>query len=85
MQAPQANTSLENHTHENKSSQSREVLDQYGLRHICRALLDGESQSNFITKKLCRKLSLKVERINHTITGVNLTHNNINEIVHVDI
>ena len=34
------------------------VKDQYGLKHECKALLDSDSHSNFITNAMIKKFSL---------------------------
>ncbi|KAJ8933365.1 hypothetical protein NQ314_014080 [Rhamnusium bicolor] len=43
----------------------------------CRALLDGGSQSNFITDNLCKKLNSHPSRVNHIVKGVGQRVSNI--------
>lgn len=43
------------------------IRDHFGQFQVCRALLDGGSQSNFITTELCARLNLTTSKINHKI------------------
>lgn len=49
------------------------VYDNSGLTHTCRVLLDSGSESCFITDNLCKKLNLRVEPTNLSITGIGHT------------
>ncbi|KAF2879393.1 hypothetical protein ILUMI_26788 [Ignelater luminosus] len=62
-----------------------EVLDINGDVHMCRILLDNESQSNLITKSLCDKLKLPMEDINILIMGINQVVSNIKRRCSVNI
>ncbi|XP_050313723.1 uncharacterized protein LOC126748497 [Anthonomus grandis grandis] len=48
-----------------------QVYDGHQTRIPCRALLDSGSQSNFISRSLFDKLSLKWEKINIPVCGIN--------------
>jgi len=50
---------------------SLRVKDCQGNEHICRALLDCGSQSNFITESTVRRLGLEQTRNRAPITGIN--------------
>ena len=45
------------------------VFDVFGKPHLCRAILDNCSQSNFITKVLFDKLKLTSNTISHSVEG----------------
>lgn len=51
----------------------------------CRALLDNGSQSNFITKDLCCQLGITSKKINHQITGINMSLGKVTDIVQITI
>lgn len=51
----------------------------------CRALLDGGSQSNFITSDLSKKLDLEMQRIQFPITGIGEKVTNISRKVHTKV
>lgn len=51
----------------------------------CRALLDGGSQSNFITSDLVNSLDLDLERIQFPITGIGEKVTNISRKVHAKV
>ncbi|KAK9744282.1 putative peptidase (DUF1758) [Popillia japonica] len=53
------------------------IEDMNGTLHRCRALLDNGSMSNFITKRLCKKLNLNVTQVDYAITGVGQTTSNV--------
>ena len=46
------------------------IFDRHNQSHLCRVLLDGCSQSNFIIEKLARKLGLQQERIDLPFAGL---------------
>lgn len=46
------------------------VYDKCNSGHLCRALLDSGSQSNFITERLGKRLQLKMEPINIAVAGI---------------
>ncbi|XP_063920800.1 uncharacterized protein LOC135135633 [Zophobas morio] len=88
---PHVGTSTSNHTSNYNLSETLlstaiiYIWDNFGKMHKCRALLDGGSQSNFITRDLCQKLRLKTQSTNHITTGVNLSSNRVNETVQVHL
>lgn len=47
------------------------VLDMKGNWHLCRALLDSGSQSNYITTELTKKLGIQLNSINVPVVGIN--------------
>ncbi|XP_055522612.1 uncharacterized protein LOC129716801 [Wyeomyia smithii] len=46
------------------------IEDRFGNLHSARALIDSGSQSNFVSKKLSRRLCLHPRRVNVPITGI---------------
>lgn len=52
------------------------ITDSNGKTHDCVALLDGGSQSNFMTTHLCRRLRLDTNRVNIPIIGINQSRTN---------
>jgi len=61
------------------------IRDNEGKFHKARALLDNGSQSNFVTKSLCQKLKLDVNRIKHMISGLSVSETPIIEITQTTI
>jgi len=49
------------------------VIDKNGLPVVCRALLDSGSQSNFITEDMAQTLSIKREKVNCSVSGIQLS------------
>ena len=49
------------------------VTDSRGTKQPCRVLLDGSSQSSYITKSFAQRLQLKRRRNEIPITGINNT------------
>lgn len=47
------------------------VFDEQGKAHNCTALLDSGSMSNFMTEVLCRRLKLRVSKMNIPVLGLN--------------
>jgi len=47
------------------------IADENGRERECVALLDGGSQSNFMTTSLCQRLNLTTVRVNIPIIGIN--------------
>lgn len=47
-----------------------EIQDKNGTWHVCRALLDSGSQSNFLSLELCERLSLNKENIKMVVGGL---------------
>jgi len=47
------------------------IADKNERERECVALLDGGSQSNFITTSLCQRLNLTTVRVNIPIIGIN--------------
>lgn len=80
---PQIETSHANHacnveTYQTLLSTAQiKVYDINGKTHLCRALLDPGSQSNFITEELFHKLGLKGDRLNVTVSGISQNLSNI--------
>lgn len=60
-----------NNTHKVLATAVVYVIDSNGNKHNCVALLDGGSQSNFMTTSLCRRLNLATARVNIPIIGIN--------------
>lgn len=54
-----------------------QVFDKYGNSHICRALLDSGSQSNFITSNLFQSLGLDKTDINISVVGISQVSSSI--------
>ncbi|KZC15196.1 hypothetical protein WN55_10937 [Dufourea novaeangliae] len=46
-------------------------VDRYNNEHLCRVLLDGGSQTHFITHRLAEKLQLPKRKIDLTFAGLN--------------
>ncbi|XP_065086354.1 uncharacterized protein LOC135708281 [Ochlerotatus camptorhynchus] len=61
------------------------VLDEDGNEHSARALIDSGSQSNFISKRLASRLSLKPERAHILITGVGELATRVSQLVYATI
>ncbi|XP_055602043.1 uncharacterized protein LOC129750900 isoform X1 [Uranotaenia lowii] len=57
------------------------IENSYGERFDCRALLDGASMANIITKDCAKKLSLKSRSTNMELSGVCHQHSKIRRIV----
>ncbi|XP_055633126.1 uncharacterized protein LOC129773538 [Toxorhynchites rutilus septentrionalis] len=49
------------------------IEDRFGRQHSARALIDSGSQSNFISKKLARRLCLQSDRVRVPIAGIGET------------
>lgn len=47
------------------------IADKEGNTRDCVALLDGGSQSNFMTDNLCRRLRLPISKVNIPVIGIN--------------
>ncbi|XP_065089784.1 uncharacterized protein LOC135710976 [Ochlerotatus camptorhynchus] len=47
-----------------------ELQDSSGSYHLCRALLDSGSQSNFLTESIVRQLRLQRERVRAPVIGI---------------
>lgn len=56
-----------------------EVVDTSGNLHECRALLDSGSQSNFLTHSFCKKLGLKTQSVNISVSGITKVESNIKQ------
>ncbi|XP_031348314.1 uncharacterized protein LOC116174518 [Photinus pyralis] len=76
---------LKSHVYTFLSTATLEILDARGQIHVCRALLDAGSQSNFITIELANKLQLPSNYIDWTIIGINQNVSSANRIVNVTI
>ncbi|XP_076248154.1 uncharacterized protein LOC143187904 [Calliopsis andreniformis] len=46
------------------------ILDRFNKEHDCRVLLDGGSQTHFITEELAEKLQLQKQAVNLTFSGL---------------
>jgi len=57
------------------------ITDTNGREHECVVLLDGSSQSNFMTTSLCQRLNLTTIRVNIPIIGINQSKTNTVESV----
>lgn len=53
------------------------VRDERGKLHLCRAILDCGSQSNFVSEELCHRLNIRKENANLVVTGIS---NNLADI-----
>nr|CAI5826088.1 unnamed protein product [Callosobruchus analis] len=51
----------------------------------CRTLLDSGSQSNFVSRRVCQKLGLRSNKINHAVKGVGNTLAKISDQVTVTV
>ncbi|XP_046615426.1 uncharacterized protein LOC124302902 [Neodiprion virginianus] len=61
------------------------VNDKFGEPHVCRAVLDCGSQSNFLTKALHSRLQLPERSENVSISGVNLSQAHTKQSVNATI
>lgn len=61
------------------------VYDKNQSPIMCKALLDGGSQSNFITENLSRKLHLPSEKVNIPISGINQGTTFINQRINLNV
>ncbi|XP_018364358.1 PREDICTED: uncharacterized protein LOC108762054 [Trachymyrmex cornetzi] len=61
------------------------IRDSEGKWHKALALLDNGSQSNFVTKSLCKRLKLNVNTIKHTISCLNVFETPIVETTQTNI
>ncbi|XP_066152186.1 uncharacterized protein, partial [Euwallacea fornicatus] len=61
------------------------IADEKGNWHKCNALLDSGSQSNLISKSLCRKLDLSFKRISMPLSGISQTITKISRQTHTKI
>nr|CAH7764842.1 unnamed protein product [Callosobruchus chinensis] len=52
---------------------------------VCRALLESGSQSNFVTEKVCKTLSLECKIVNHVVKGVGDVLSKLNKEVKVSL
>lgn len=57
------------------------VIDNYGVEHLVRALLDSASQPNLITDRMARILNLRRQKVNVTVQGAGKLSNTIRESV----
>ncbi|XP_043263117.1 uncharacterized protein LOC122403582 [Colletes gigas] len=60
-------------------------MDKNNREHLCRVLLDGGSQSNFITEQLANKLQLTKNKINLTFSGLGQHSTRAEYYVHANI
>ncbi|XP_033228966.1 uncharacterized protein LOC117180581 [Belonocnema kinseyi] len=61
------------------------ILDNKGVPHACRALLDNGSQVHFMTEKLAEKLGLKQREIEIPLGGVNQMTSSVSKITRTTI
>ena len=59
--------------------------NSFGKRVQCRALLDSGSQANFLTRNMCKQLSLKTESVHVKISGINGDTSFVNKKVNLFI
>lgn len=59
------------------SSVEVQLQDQTGVAHNCRALLDSESQSKFITSSLASKLEFFKKNTNISVVGIAHVSSNV--------
>jgi len=84
---PTVSNSIVNHTVSNNNAYKIlatavvYIADKNGREHECVALLDGGSQSNFMTTSLCQRLNLTTVRVNIPIIGINQSKTNTVESV----
>jgi len=61
------------------------VRGNEGKFHRARALLDTGSQSNFVTKSLCQRLKLDINKAKHMISGLSVSETPIIEVIQTTI
>ncbi|XP_033229628.1 uncharacterized protein LOC117181169 [Belonocnema kinseyi] len=61
------------------------ILDNKGVPHACRALLDNGPQMHFMTEKLAEKLGLKQREIEIPLGGVNQMTSSVSKITRTTI
>ncbi|XP_015438034.1 PREDICTED: uncharacterized protein LOC107193148, partial [Dufourea novaeangliae] len=61
------------------------VYEKYNNEHVCRILLDSASQAHFITNKLAKRLNLKNENIDWSLSGINKIKTKANVLVEAKI
>lgn len=61
------------------------VLDNKGSIHKLRALLDGGSESNFLTQHAAQKLGCNIDKINLPVVGINQSVTTINQITNIEV
>lgn len=61
------------------------IADVDGKLHVCRALLDSGSQSNFISADLQKRLNLPLKKTHITITGVNQSSSSVSHSTQIRV
>jgi len=62
-----------------------EVVDVQGKVHVCRALLDSGSMSNFITKNLANKLQLPQDKVDISVSGLVETRAHVSKACDIQV
>lgn len=62
-----------------------QIIDKGGNFHICKALLDNGSMSNFISESLVHKLNLSFKEIQSSVVGIGQKQSNLNAVCDVRI
>lgn len=60
------------------STVSVQVQDLHGNLHMCKAVLDSGSQSNFISEELCQRLGIEKQNIDLAVSGIGQVNSFIN-------
>lgn len=61
------------------------VIDSLGKKHMCRALLDNGSMSNFICERFFKKLALPQNKIKLSIAGIGRSQSNISSSCNIKL
>ncbi|XP_078051597.1 uncharacterized protein LOC144477736 [Augochlora pura] len=61
------------------------IVDQRGVPHKCRALLDAGSQANFITEECCKRIGLSLQAVEAMVGGLGRAKNPIHSSTQVEV
>ncbi|XP_062715282.1 uncharacterized protein LOC134291500 [Aedes albopictus] len=61
------------------------VIDDYGVEHLARALLDSASQPNLITDRMAKILRLRRQKVDVTVQGAGKLSNSVRDSVFAQI
>ncbi|XP_053678132.1 uncharacterized protein LOC128728529 [Anopheles nili] len=61
------------------------IIDEFGIAHPARALLDSASQPNLISDRLAHRLRLKKREVNVTIVGAGQSAKTRSRIIHIPV
>lgn len=61
------------------------IVDDYGIEHLARALLDSASQPNLITDRMARILRLRRQKVDITVQGAGKQSNSVRESVFAQV